>query len=180
MFIHLDVESITDLYITLPQDMTSAPQKYTVHCLINTACECAVMNSPFKYYMFMEGSLSEPAVQYCKREPSLSCYKPLESNDATTVDNQLTVIWYANTVITEGDYHTISTPANGDHDFLCVSEYFPKGIFTLEMKCEGAFVSIRGTTHVYTAFSCLHMPKLNAVYDYFHFMLQHQISSLLI
>ena len=149
MFTHVDVESITNLYITLPQDMTSVPQKYTVHCLINEACECAAANSPFKYYMFMEGSLSEKAVQYCSRESSLSCFKQLDSSDAPTVDNKLTVIWYANTVITEGDYHITNTPANGDHDFLCVSEYFPEVVFIPGMKCdEEAFVSIRGTTHV--------------------------------
>ena len=138
------VEAITDLYATSPQDVTAVPQNYTVHCLINETCDCAAMNSPFGYYMFMEGSLNEQAVQYCNEVSSLSCSEEFDSNDATAIDNQLTVTWYANTVITQGDYsyHTISTPANGDHDFLCVTNYTAKGMG--EMKSEAVFVSIKG------------------------------------
>ena len=93
-------------------------------------------------YMFMEGSLSEPAIDDCNEKLNLSCSEKLDSDDVTTVTNQLTVTWYANTVITEGDYHIISTPANGDHDFLCVADYTAKGMG--EMKYEVVFISIKG------------------------------------
>ena len=126
--------------------MTAAPQEYTVHCLVNATCECARVNRQFNYYMFMEGSRppSEEAVQYCNGQPSLSCSEELDNSDATNVDNQLTVTWDPKTVITEGDYHTTSTPANGDHDILCDVRYFPTGNFNNQMKSEEAFVSIRG------------------------------------
>ena len=140
--IHLGVEAITDLYATLPQDVTAVPQNYTVHCVIDETCFCAELNSPFNYSMFMEGSVTESAVQYCNGQPSLSCSKKLDSKDAPILDNQLTVTWDTNTVITQGDYSTTSTPANGDHDFLCVTSYTAKGIG--QMKSEEAFLSIRG------------------------------------
>ena len=140
--IRLGVEAITDFYVTLPEDVTAVPQNYTVHCLIDETCDCASINSPFDYAMFMEGSLSEQAVQYCNGQPSLSCSKKLDSNDAPIVDHQLTVTWDANTVITQGGYDNTSTPANGDHDFLCVTSYTAKGMG--QMKSEEAFISIRG------------------------------------
>ena len=157
--------------------MTAVPQNYTVHCLIDEACECAVKFS-INYYMLMEGTLSEPAVLYCNKELSLPCTEEPDSNEATTVDNQLTVTWDAKTVIAQVNYHTTSTPANGDHDFLCVANYTARGIGHGQMRTEEAFVSIRG---IYLhSDTCMHVPKINALYDYFHFLLQHQISSLLI
>ena len=122
--------------------MTAVPQNYTVHCLINETCQCAEVNSSFNYHMFMEGSLSEPAIDYCDQEPSLSCSENKESNDELIVDNQLTVTWSAGTEITQGDYHTITTRANGDHDFLCVSSFTVRA--NVETNFEQAFVSIRG------------------------------------
>ena len=92
----------------------------------------------------MEGSASQQAVQYCNGEPSLSCSEELDSNDAPIADNQLTVTWDAKTVIMQGDYHTPSTPANGDHDFLCVASYTDSGSFIGGTKSEEAFVFIRG------------------------------------
>ena len=136
--IHLDVESITDLYVTLPEDVTAVPQKYTIHCLINIACECAAASYLFNYYMFMEGSLGEPAIDYCNEEPSLSCSEKVDNNNIPIVDNQLIVTWNATTVITQGDYHTPSTPANGDHNFWCAASY------TGDQVKEQVFVSIRG------------------------------------
>ena len=121
--------------------MTAVPQNYTVHCLIDEACGCAALNSSFSYYMFMEGSLSEPAVQYCDEESSLSCTDELDSNDASTVDNQLTVTWNAKTVITDGDYFFTSTSESGDHDFLCATSYVNS---IAEMASEVAFISVRG------------------------------------
>ena len=142
--IHLGVEAITDLCVTLPQDVTAVPQQYTVHCLINQTCKCDAYESSFNFYMFMEGVVGEQATDYCSEEPSLSCTEVLESSDAPIVDNQLTVTWDAKTVLKQGDYHTPSTPANGDHDFLCVTSYADSGSFTGGMKSEEAFVSIRG------------------------------------
>ena len=143
--IHLGVAAITDLYVTLPQDVTAVPQNYTVHCLIDEACECAVKFS-ISYYMLMEGTLSEPAVLYCNEELSLPCTEEPISNNATTVHNQLTVTWDAKTVLKQVDYNTPSTPANGDHDFLCLTSYTAKGVGQLQgqMRTEEAFVSIRG------------------------------------
>ena len=93
------------------------------------------------YYMFMEGSLNIPAVQYCDEESNLSCTDKLDRIDATTVDNQLTVTWYANAVITEGDYHTTRAPENGDHDFMCYTSCSRK---LTKVSDENAFVSVRG------------------------------------
>ena len=134
--------------------MTAVPQKYIVHCLVNEACDCAAVNSPFNYYMFMEGSVTESAVQYCNKEPSLSCFKQIDSNDATTVDNQLTVTWYAKTVITQGyyNYHTTNTTANGNHDFLCAASFNDKLVGDLIF--HEAFVSIRGIYMHFHACKC--------------------------
>ena len=73
LYIHLGVEAITDLYVTVPEDVAAVPQKYTVHCLINEECDCADENSSIDFHTFMEGSLDEPAVHFCDEEPSLSC-----------------------------------------------------------------------------------------------------------
>ena len=124
--------------------MAAVPQEYTVHCLIDEECDCAAVNSPFNYSMFMEGSLSIPAFQYCNGEPSLSCTEEHNSNEAPIVDNQLTVTWNARTVITQGDYRTKSTPANGDHDVLCYTTYFWRA-HAVVMLNETAFVVVRGT-----------------------------------
>ena len=86
----------------------------------------------------MEGSLSKLAVHYCNQEPSLSCSERFDSYDATTADNQLNVTWYANTVITKGNYYSTNTPDNGDHNFLCTDSHTAMG------RTEQAFVSIRG------------------------------------
>ena len=166
IFICLGVEAITDLYVTLPEDVTAVPQNYTVDCLVSKACDYAAVSSHFDCYMFMEGSHapSEQAVQYCNNETSLSCFEELlDSNDSTTIDNQLTVTWNANKVITQGDYnsyHTTSTAANGDHDVLCVARCTIMGASTGQIKSEEAFVSIRGMhTH---ACKC---QKFNALYN---------------
>ena len=124
--------------------MTAAPQNYTVHCLMDEACSCAALTSFFNYQIFMEGSLSEPAAQYCDKESSLSCAGGFDTSNAPIVDNQLTVTWSANAVIAEGDCFSTSscTPENGDHDFLCSSTYVRKS--NNELARETALVFVRG------------------------------------
>ena len=125
--------------------MTTVPQKYTVHCLIDQTCDCAPKNEYIKYYMFMEGSLDVSALQYCIQEPTLSCSEAANnSSDMPIVDYQLTVTWNAESVIKQGDYTYTNTPANGDHDFLCAATYV-SALNEAVMAYEFAFVSVRGT-----------------------------------
>ena len=141
------VEAITDLYVTLPGDVTTIPQKYTVHCVINEKCGCISRGSAIVYDMFMEGSLDEPAVQFCAEEPTLSCSKGSNSHDTPLVDKQLIVTWNAETVIEVGDYSIISTVANGDHDFACLANY-SRQLFGGKT-AEKTFISVRGACFSY-------------------------------
>ena len=91
----------------------------------------------------MEGSVSKSAVQYCNEELSLPCTEELDNNYAPIADTQLTVTWNAKTVISHGVYFNTSTPANGDHVFLCYATYTWRSDITVMLN-ETAFVVVRG------------------------------------
>ena len=113
------------------------------------------MMSSINYSMYMEGSLSEQAVLHCNKElANLPCTEEPDSNDATTVDIQLSVIWDTKTLIAEGDSHNTSIPANGDHNFLCVANYTTRGFGQARMRSEEVWVFVRGIYMHSHAYRC--------------------------
>ena len=138
----LGTQVITDLYATLPEDVTVIPQEYTVHCLNDIECPCIQANSPVEHHMFMEGSLSQPALEFCNTTTSLSCSQGTNTNVTSITDNQFIVTWNADEVITQGGYDVMDNPGNGDHDFLCVAVYTSSGDEGQVM--ENPAMSVRG------------------------------------
>ena len=110
MVILSGTQVITDLYVTLPEDVTVIPQEYTVNCLNDIECVCIQANSIVEHLMFMEGSLSQPALVSCDTATSLSCSQGTNTTSVTSItDYQFIVTWNADEVITQGDYDLVST-----------------------------------------------------------------------
>ena len=93
MLIPLGTQVITDLYVTVPEDVTAFPQTYTVHCVINEECDCVQDSSSINTFLYMEGSLGGLALHFCDQEQSLSCTEETNTSVASSVDHQLIVMW---------------------------------------------------------------------------------------
>ena len=143
MVIVSGTQAITDLYVTLPEDVTVVPQEYTVHCLIDVECDCIHADSSIAHHMFMEGSLSQPALEFCNALTSLSCSQGTNTTSVTSItDNQFIVTWNTDEVITQGEYDHVENRGNGDHDFLCGAVYASSG--DEGQVVESSFTPVRG------------------------------------
>ena len=127
MFHCIDTTYITDIYATLPQDITVAPQSYTVHCVYDNST-----SPPPSVQYYMEGFIAE---EFCSTYSEISCTNQLNSSTGPVIDSELSVTWDASTVIDVNKYFPFHTASNGDHDFKCS---------LTQSEVENAYLTVRG------------------------------------
>ena len=118
----LEIQHISDIYVSLTSNMVSLPQKYTIHCLFT---HLGSEELTFGVDYFLEGKILPNSIQNdtCSIWPGLSCVYlyNMTSLSRSEIDSQLHVTWNASTVmaptsVTSTQYSAV---VNGDHHFSC-------------------------------------------------------------
>ena len=121
----LEIQEISDIYVSLTNNRDILPQKYTIHCIFT---HLGSEELTFGMHYYMEGMILSDNNENntCSNWPGVSCvhaYHTTSPNKSET-DSQLHVMWNASTVMAPASVPSpqSSVAFDGDHHFSCSTD----------------------------------------------------------